>query len=67
MPGRSSLDHLTRRYIQEKLAYRYVITATPAEARNLERKVQSGALQAGAPFLNPLRGVAKPADEPVDL
>jgi hypothetical protein len=27
--GALSLDHLTRRYIHDKLAYRYVITATP--------------------------------------
>ena len=54
--GALSLDRLTRRYIHDKLAYRYVITPTPVEARTLERQVQSGALQAGSPFLNPLRG-----------
>ena len=58
--GALSLDHLTRRYIHDKLAYRYVITPTPADARSLEQLVQSGALQAGAPFLNPLRGTTPP-------
>ena len=65
--GTLSLDHLTRRYIHDKLAYRYVTTTTPSEARNLERQVQSGALQAGAPFLNPLPGVSAPEVGPVDL
>ena len=69
--GALSLDHLTRRYIQDKLAYRYVLTPTPAEARSLEQLVQSGALQAGAPLLNPLRGTTPPAmvakDCPVPL
>jgi hypothetical protein len=54
--GALSLDHLTRRYIHDKLAYRYVITPTPAGARSLEQLVQFGALEAGAPLLNPLRG-----------
>lgn len=58
--GTLSLDHLTRRYIHDNLAYRYVLTPTPAEARSLERLVQTGALQAGVPFLNPLRGGAYP-------
>lgn len=53
--GTLSLDHLTRRYIHDRLAYRYVTTPTPGEARTLERHVQTGALQAGTPFLNPLR------------
>ncbi len=69
--GALSLDHLTRRYIHDKLSYRYVITATPTEARNVERQVQAGALQAGAPFLNPLRGITTPTvvatDGPVTL
>lgn len=53
--GTLSLDHLTRGYIHDNLAYRYVTTPTPDEARALERHVQAGALQAGTPFLNPLR------------
>jgi hypothetical protein len=60
--GTLSLDHLTRRYIHNNLAYRYVVTQTPAAARSLERQVQSGALQSGVPFLNPLRGVTRPAE-----
>jgi hypothetical protein len=52
--GALSLDRLTRRYIHDKLAYRYVTTATPAEARSLEKLARSGALRAGAPFLNPM-------------
>ena len=58
--GTLFLDHLTRRYIHDKLAYRYVITPTAGEARSLEQLVQSGALLAGAPFLNPLRGGLNP-------
>jgi len=65
--GTLSLDHLTRRYIHDKLAYRYVLTTTPGEARELERQVQSGALNAGVPFLNPLRGSTQPTALPVEL
>lgn len=65
--GRLSLDHLTRRYIHDHLTYRYIIAPGAAEARMLERLVQSGALRAGTPLLNPSKGMAGPPEGPVDL
>jgi hypothetical protein len=52
--GTLSLDALTRRLIHERYEYRFVTTASGAEALALEREVQRGGLTAGKPFLNPL-------------
>jgi hypothetical protein len=52
--GTLSLDVLTREFISEELAYRYVRTAGGDEAFKLEREVQRGALAAGRPYFNPL-------------
>jgi hypothetical protein len=52
--GTLLLDKLTRRYIHERLNYRYVPTSDGKVALALERDVQRGALLAGKPYLNPL-------------
>jgi hypothetical protein len=51
--GTLSLDALTRQHIHDHFSFRYVETEDVAEALTLEREVQSGALRAGRPFLNP--------------
>ena len=58
--GSLSLDALTREYIRTHLAYRFLVTPTGGEARNLERVIQRGGLPSGRrPLLNPLMD-AKP-------
>jgi hypothetical protein len=52
--GSLSLDALTRRYVHDRLAYRYVVTADGIEAARLEAEVRRGALSVGPPYLNPL-------------
>jgi hypothetical protein len=52
--GGLSLDDLTRRFIRDRLAYRFVITVDGAEAARLEAEVRRGALSVGRPYLNPL-------------
>jgi hypothetical protein len=57
-----SLDSLTRAFVRERLAYRFVVTADGREAARLEEAVRRGALSAGKPYLNPLaRGGATSA------
>ena len=50
--GGLSLDGLTRRFIRDRLAYRFVADGT--EAARLEAEVRRGALSVGRPYLNPL-------------
>jgi len=52
--GGLSLDDLTRSFIRDRLAYRFVVTADGAEAAQLEAEVRRGALSVGRPYLNPL-------------
>ncbi len=53
--GEVSLDLLTRDYVREHLAYRFVTTSTGAEARSLESQVRRAGLGAcGRPLLNPM-------------
>jgi hypothetical protein len=52
--GSLSLDGLTRRFVHDRLAYRYVVTADGIEAARLEAAVRRGALSVGPPYLNPL-------------
>ena len=54
--GTLSLDSLTRTFVRERLAYRFVVTADGTEAAKLEGAVRRGALSAGKPYLNPLSG-----------
>ena len=56
--GTLSLDALTRDYIREHFAYRFVVTSDGAEALELEREVKRGALEVGQPLLNPLASAA---------
>jgi hypothetical protein len=51
--GELSLDMLTRRFIRESLSYRFAVVADSVSAFRVERAVQSGALEAGKPLLNP--------------
>ena len=54
--GARSLDRMTRDYIRAHLAFRFVTTATGAEARYLETTIRrDGLLEHGRPLLNPLR------------
>jgi len=48
-----SFDNLVRDYIRQRLSYRFAETKAGTEARDLERAVQEGALDAGKPLLNP--------------
>jgi hypothetical protein len=52
--GGLSLDNLTRSFVHDRLAYRFVVTADGAEAARLEAEVRRGALSVGRPYLNPL-------------
>jgi hypothetical protein len=52
--GGLSLDDLTRSFIRDRLAYRFVVTADGAEAGRVEAEVRRGALSVGRPYLNPL-------------
>jgi hypothetical protein len=52
--GSLSLDGLTRRFVHDRLGYRYVVTADGIEAARLEAEVRRGALSVGPPYLNPL-------------
>jgi hypothetical protein len=52
--GVLSLDALTRTYIHDHLAYRYITLPNGKHAFTMERDVQRGALSAGKPLLNPL-------------
>ena len=52
--GGLSLDDLTRAFIRDRLAYRFVVTADGTEAARLEAEVRRGALLVGRPYLNPL-------------
>jgi len=51
--GELSLDDLTRRYVRERLTYRFIEVNDARTARSLEKAVRSGALAAGKPVLNP--------------
>jgi len=51
--GQLSLDARTRIYIRERLTYRYVVTASGGEARELEEAVRIGDLGIPRPILNP--------------
>ncbi|MBE1586766.1 hypothetical protein ACFPOI_51370 [Nonomuraea angiospora] len=53
--GHLSLDQLTRDYIHEHLGYRFLICRDGAEASEIERAVRAGSLEAGLPYLNPLK------------
>jgi hypothetical protein len=52
--GGLSLDDLTRSFIRDRLAYRFVVAADGAEAAPVEAEVRRGALSVGRPYLNPL-------------
>jgi hypothetical protein len=55
------LDSLTRTFVRERLAYRFVVTADGAEAAKREEAVRRGVLSAGKPYLDPLsRGESIP-------
>jgi hypothetical protein len=58
--GGLSLDDVTRTFIRERLAYRFVVTADGAEAARLEAEVRRGALSVGRPYLNPLNPLEPP-------
>ena len=53
--GHLSLDRLTRGYIREHLAYRFVEITDGRAGYEMEAQVRSGALDVGVPLLNPLR------------
>lgn len=52
--GTLRLDHPTKKFIHDHLAYRFIICADGDEAFNVEFQVRAGELRAGKPFLNPL-------------
>lgn len=54
------LDKLTRQYIHDRLAYRYIQTVDGKTAFAVERAVQRGALPSGKPFLNPIGPLTQP-------
>jgi hypothetical protein len=51
--GKLSLDLETRRYIRDRLSYRFVITDDGTTALALEREIQRGAISNQTPKLNP--------------
>jgi hypothetical protein len=52
--GQLLLDHMTRDFISQNLAYRYFICRDGTAALAIERSVRAGQLPAGRPYLNPL-------------
>jgi hypothetical protein len=46
-------DSYVRRYIRDRLTYRWLATADGRAARKLESEIRKGALPAGRPLLNP--------------
>jgi hypothetical protein len=52
--GQLFLDRVTRDFIRENLAYRYLVCRDGTEALEIERLVLAGQLPAGRPYLNPL-------------
>ena len=55
--GELSLDVLTRDFIRQHLAFRYVFTETGDEARKVEAQIRRlGLPRGGLPFLNPSPG-----------
>lgn len=53
--GRLSLDDVTREFIHQHLAYRFVVTNDSAEARTLEATIRRDGLSGSQPLLNPKR------------
>lgn len=51
--GTLTLDLLTRQYIHENFEYQYLIVKASAEAFQLERLCQNGAVFGQKPYLNP--------------
>lgn len=51
--GEPLLDGLTRKFIREKLSYRFITTEGSEAARRIESQVRKGILKAGKPLLNP--------------
>ena len=51
--GELLLDGLTRKFIREKLSYRFITTEGSEAARRIESQVRKGILKAGKPLLNP--------------
>lgn len=51
--GERLLDGLTRKFIREKLSYRFITTEGSEAARRIESQVREGILKAGKPLLNP--------------
>jgi len=51
--GKLTLDLLTRQYIHQYFQYQYLIVKASAEAFQLERLCQSGAVFGQKPYLNP--------------
>jgi hypothetical protein len=51
--GELLLDGLTRKFIREKLSYRFITTEGSEAARRIESQVRGGILSAGKPLLNP--------------
>jgi hypothetical protein len=52
--GQLFLDRVTRDFIRENLAYRFLVCRDGTEALEIERHVRTGQLPAGCPYLNPL-------------
>lgn len=52
--GQLLLDHMTKDFISQNLAYRYLICRDGTDALTIERSVRAGQLAAGRPYLNPL-------------
>jgi len=52
--GTLTLDLLTRQHIHENFEYQYLIVEASAEAFQLERLCQSGAVFGQKPYLNPI-------------
>jgi hypothetical protein len=52
--GTLALDAVVKRYVHERLAYRFVVVPDGRTASELERRVRRGALAVGRPLLNPL-------------
>ena len=52
--GQLLLDHMTRDFIRQNLAYRFLVCRDGTDALEIERHVRAGQLPAGRPYLNPL-------------
>ena len=52
--GSERLDELTRRFVRDRLSFRFLVTGDSSAAREIESTMRRGSASCGQPTLNPL-------------